>query len=324
MEESMSHLPSNHKLLTFALMIALVSCSTPVKPSAERAAPSPDTTVPKTFASPSEAGTALLAAAQSGDRSAVLGIFGPDGAEILLTGDPAQDGTNLRDFVTAYNRMHRWGQIKAGGETLYIGPDNYAFPIPLGQNQSGRWYFDTAAGKDEVLARRIGNHELGAIAACAATAKAQQHYLGQSHDGKVKQYAQKLVSDPGKQNGLYWPVATGQPESPLGKLGDFGRVVASNAGDRPPLFNGYYYRILTKPGDRLNGKTTGGFAILAYPAEYRNSGIMTFAVGKDGVVYQKDLGENTGTVALAMTEFNSSDGWTPAVPHSGSASRIQP
>jgi Protein of unknown function (DUF2950) len=319
----MSHLSSNCKLLTFGLWIVLVSCGTTVRPSAERAAPSAERTVPKTFASPSEAGAALLTAAQSGDRSAVLEIFGPDGAEILLRGDQSQDATNLRDFVTAYNRMNRWGQIKAGGQTLYIGPDNYAFPIPLGQNAAGRWYFDTAAGKDEVLARRIGNDELGAIAACDATARAQQQYLSQPHDGKAKQYAQKFVSDPGKQNGLYWPVADGQAASPLGKLGDFAKVAAANTGDRPLLFNGYYYRILTRLGDPQHGKTAGGFAILAYPAEYRNSGIMTFAVGKDGVVYQKDLGENTGNAALAMAEFNSSDGWTPAVPHSGTASRVQ-
>jgi len=320
----MSHLFSNFKLVTFALLVVLASCSRPVKPSAERAAPSAEKTVPKTFASPAEAGAALLAAAQSGDRSSVLEIFGPDGADILLTGDQSQDATNLRDFVTAYNRMNRWGQIKAGGQTLYIGPDNYAFPIPLGQNAAGRWYFDTAAGKDEVLARRIGNHELGAIAACQATARAEQQYSSQSHDGKAKQYAQKFVSDSGMQNGLYWPVADGQPASPLGKLGDFAKVVASTPSDRPPLFNGYYYRILPRPGEPQHGKMTGGFAILAYPAEYRNSGIMTFAVGRNGLVYQKDLGENTGSVALAMTGFNPSDGWTPVVPHSGAASRIQP
>ncbi len=235
-----------------------------------------------------------------------------------------QDGANLRDFVDAYKRMNRWGQIKAGGQTLYIGPDNYAFPVPLAQNSSGRWYFDTAAGKDEILARRIGKHELTAIAACEATANAQKQYLSRSHDGdKVKQYAQKFASDPGKHNGLYWPATEGQAASPLGQLGDFGKVVASNTGDHPPLFKGYYYRILTRPSDLVNGKMTGGFAILAYPAEYRNSGLMTFIVGKDGAVYQKDLGESTGEVASAMTEFNPADGWSPAVPHVGTASRAQ-
>jgi hypothetical protein len=278
------------------------------KPSAERG-------VTKTFASPSDAGAALLAAAQSGDRSALLEILGPDGEEVLSTGDAGRDRAGLRYFVDAYTRMNRWQKIKAGGQTLHIGPDNYAFPVPLDQNSSGRWYFDTAAGKDEILARRIGKGELTAIAACQATANAQKQYLSQAHDGgRIRQYAQKFVSDPGKQNGLYWPVAEGHAASPLGELGDFATAVASNTGEQPPLFNGYYYRILAKPG---------GFFILAYPAEYRNSGIITFIVGKDGVVYQKDLGEKTRDIALAMTEFNPADGWSPAMPHTGEATRAQ-
>jgi hypothetical protein len=304
----MSHLPSNHKILIFALVVSMASCSKPVKPRAEKAAS-------KTFASSSDAGAALLAAAQSGDRSALLEIFGPDGEEVLFTGDAAQDKNGLRYFVDAYTRMNRWQKIKAGGQTLYIGPDNYAFPVPLDQNSSGRWYFDTAAGKDEILARRIGKAELTAIAACEATANAQKQYLSHSHDhGKVKQYAQKFVSDPGKQNGLYWPTARGQAPSPLGELGDFAKAVASSAGDQPPLFNGYDYRILAK---------SKGFAILAYPAEYRSSGIMTFIVGEDGEVYQKDLGEKTRDVALAMVKFNPAEGWSPSVQHTGSASRAQ-
>ena len=274
----MSHLSSNHKLLTFVLLIVLVSCTTAVKPSAERAAPSPESTVPKTFASPSEAGAALLAAAQSGDRSAVLGIFGPDGAEILLTGDPSQDATNLRDFVTAYNRMHRWGQIKAGGQTLYIGPDNYAFPIPLGQNPSGRWYFDTAAGKDEVLARRIGNHELGAIAACAATARAQQQYLSQPHDGKVQTVCTKARERPGEAERVV--LACSGPVNPKARSANSAISGKSWLPTRRP--SSALQRLLLSDPDqagatRRHGKSTGGFAILAYPAEYRNSGIMTFA-----------------------------------------------
>jgi hypothetical protein len=282
----MSHLPSNYKTVIFALLISLISCSKTFKSPSEKTTSSTEKVAPsspRTFASPAEAGAALLLAAQSGDRSALMEIFGPDGPEVLLTGDPAQDATNLRDFVLAYTRMNRWGQIKAGGQTLYIGPDNYAFPIPLGQDSSGRWAFDTAAGRDEILARRIGGHELTAIAACQAAANAQKH---------------------------------GQPVNPA-QLGDFGKVVASNTSDRPPLFNGYYYRIPAK------GKTQGGFAVLAYPVEYRNSGLMTFIVGKDGVVYQKDLGEKTADIALAMTEFTAADGWSPAVPHTGTASRVR-
>jgi hypothetical protein len=283
----MSHLPSTDKVVMFAVIVSLASCGKAVKPSAENTQPEKTVAgqaVPKTFASPSEAGAALLAAAQSGDRSAWLEIFGPDGAEILFTGDAAQDGAHLRDFVVAYTRMNRWGQIKAGGQTLYIGPDNYAFPIPLDKDSTGRWSFDTAAGKDEILARGIGKNELSAIAACEATARAQKH---------------------------------GQAANALGQLGDFGKIVASNTGDHPPFFNGYYYRIPAK------GKSESAFAVLAYPAEYRRSGIMTFIAGKDGTVYQKDLGERTGDVALAMTEFIPSDGWSVAMPHTGTASRVQ-
>jgi DUF2950 family protein len=314
----MSHLASNHKVLIFALLISPAACNRPVehpKSSVEKVAP-------KTFASPSEAGAALLAAAKSGDRAALLEIFGPGGEEILFTGDAVRDKASLRDFVAAYTRMNRWGKIKAGGQTLYIGTDNYAFPIPLGQNPE-QWYFDTAAGKDEILARRIGQNELTAIAACQALAGSQKQYFSQTHDGgTVKQYAQKFVSDPGKQNGLYWLATEGRP-SPLDDFGDFGKSVASNTGDQPPLFNGYHYRILMRPSDLVNGKMIRGFAILAYPAEYRDSGIMTFIIAKDGAVYQKDLGEKTAEAALAMTDFNLADGWSPAVPHTGNALRAQ-
>jgi Protein of unknown function (DUF2950) len=299
---------SNHKTLIFLVLAALASCSKAVVPSAQKAAPT-------SFASPTEAGAALLAAAKSGDRNALIAIFGPDTEEVVFTGDAVRDRNNLQDFVDAYTRMNRWQKIKAGGQILYVGADNSAFPIPLGQNAAGRWYFDTAAGTDEIRARRIGKGELTAIAACEATANAQKQYIGQTHEGgAARQYAQKFVSDPGKHNGLYWPAVKGQAASPLGQLGDFAKAVASNRGDQPALFNGYYYRVLAKPD---------GFAILAYPAEYRNSGIMTFAVGKDGEVYQKDLGEKSGDVASGMTEFHPADGWNPAVTHTGTAARSQ-
>jgi hypothetical protein len=303
----MSHSISK-QILVSAVFLALVSCSKTTTPSAQKVLPS-------TFASPSDAGAALLAAAQSGDRSAVLAIFGPNGQDVLFTGDAAQDAANLRGFAEAYTRINRWEKIKAGGEVLYIGADNTAFPVPLGQTPSGRWYFDTAAGKDEILARRIGKNELTAIAACDAVADAQKRYFSQTQKrGPSRQYAGKFVSDPGKQNGLYWPAAEGQAPSPLGEFGDFTKALASNTGNQPTRFNGYYYRVLTKPGD---------FAILAYPTEYRNSGIMTFLVGRDGVVYQKDLGEKTGETALAIGEINSADGWTPAVSRTGTAARSQ-
>ena len=319
----MSRLVRNQKILAsclvlfvtlFALIITLASCS---KPENSPPAQSAQTT----FASPADAGAAFLEAAKSGDQGALVAIFGPDAKNVLFSGDAVKDKNALQDFVAAYGQMNRWREIKAGGEILYVGADNYPFPIPLGKNPSGQWYFDTAAGKDEILARRIGKGELTAIAACGALADAQTQYFSQTHDGDtVKRYAQKFVSDEGKQNGLYWQAPQGQTPSPLGELGDFAKAVGyTNSGNKPQPFNGYYFQILTKQGDKapggakdyiVNGKMTGGFAILAYPAEYRDSGIMTFIVGKDGTVYQKDLGEKTTDLAVAIAEYNPSDGWS--------------
>ncbi len=301
-------------LFLFALITSVASCN---KASDTKV-------VQKTFASPAEAGAAVLDAAKSGDQAAWLATFGPESKDVLFSGDAVKDKDTAQDFVAAYNQMNRWVKLKIGGQMLYVGADNYPFPIPLKQNSSGQWYFDTAAGEDEIIARRIGNGELTAIAACDAIADAQQQYFSQTHDGDTTpQFAQKFVADEGKQNGLYWPVAEGQTQSPLGQLGDFAKAAGyTNSGDKPQPFNGYYFRILTKQGDKApggakgyiqNGKMTGGFAILAYPADYRNSGIMTFVIGKDGTVYQKDLGEKTADLAVAMPEYNPGDGWVPAI-----------
>ena len=276
-----------------------------------------------TFASPEEAGAALLAAAQSRDPAALLAIFGPDGKDVVLSGDPVKDKDTLKEFVAAYNQMHRWQEVKVGGEMLSVGADNFLFPIPLGKTDSGRWQFDTAAGKDEILARRIGHDEWVAIAACTAIANAEAQYFKQPHNGdKVRQYAQRLVSDEGQQNGLYWPAAAGRPPSPLEAARDFAKAAGyTSAGTAPQPFDGYYFRILTKQGGGakggardyiVDGKMTGGFAVLGYPAAYRDSGIMSFIVGTDGVVYQKDLGESTTATAQALTAYDPAGGWTPA------------
>jgi hypothetical protein len=304
--------------LLFALIFSLASCNKPGNATTQNKA------AQKSFATPGDAGAAFLEATKSSDQSALLEIFGPDGKAALFSGDEVKDKNNLQDFVAAYNQMHRWREIKAGGEILYTGADNYPFPIPLGQNPSGQWYFDTAAGKDEILARRIGKDELTAIAACEGIADAQHRYFAQRHDGgNAERYAQKFISDEGTQDGLYWPVPAGQTPSPFEDVRDFAKAVGyTNAGDKPQPFNGYYFRILTKQGDQapggakdyiVNGMMTGGFAALAYPTEYRNSGIMTFIIGKDGIVYQKDLGEGTTAAAAALTEYNPGDGWYPAI-----------
>jgi DUF2950 family protein len=306
------------QLLCFGLPVMLlafiISLSSWWKPA--KVAAANDT--PKTFASPQEAGDALMKAAKSGNQALLLEIFGPSGREILFSDDTVKDANALKDFAAAYETMHRWGKIQAGGEMLYVGTENFPFPIPLQQNSSGQWYFNTDAGKDEMLARRIGKDELVAMAAVVALANAEQQYFNQVHPDK-KQYTQKFVSDPGKHDGLYWSASADEAQSPLGQMGDFARGMGyTNSGGKPQPFNGYYFRILTKQAGNdgtkdyvVNGTMTNGFAILAYPAEYQKSGIMSFLIGKDGVLYEKDLGKRTVDTAAAITEYNPGDGWKP-------------
>jgi hypothetical protein len=276
----------------------------------------------KAFALPDDAGNGLLEAAKSGDQNAVLAIFGPDSKEIVLSGDAVQDKNTLDVFVTAYGVMHRWRKMPDGAQILLVGADNFPFPIPLKKNPAGQWFFDTAAGKDEILARRIGRNELAVIDICGALADAQAEYFSQPHDdGGARQYALKFISDTGKQNGLYWESPAGQPKSPLGPLAAF----ATDEGysikpeSRAP-FHGYNFRMLKRQGSHaqggakeyvVDGKMAGGFAFVAYPAEYGNSGVMTFIINQDRVLLQKDLGKTTAETAAAMTEFDPDDGWTP-------------
>jgi hypothetical protein len=299
--------------LLVILPMSVVSCNKSDHANAPKAAQI-------TFGSPAEAGAALIQAAKSEDQTALLEIFGPESKEVLFSGDAVEDKNHLQEFIAAYDQMNRWSKLKAGGQFLYIGADNYAFPIPLDQNSAGRWYFDTAAGKDEILARRVGKGELAAIAVLNNLVDGERDYFNQTHDGdKTKQYAQKFISDDGKQNGLYWPVSQGETASPLGALAEFAKSLDyTNSSGKPQPFNGYYFQILDKQGDKANGgtkdyvvdgKMTRGFAILAYPAVYRNSGIMTFIVDQDGVIYEKDLGDKTQDVAVAMAEYNPGDGW---------------
>jgi len=303
--------------IVLVALSTLVACNKSKKTATENSAQ-------KTFATPAEASAALLQAAKSGDQAAFVEIFGPDGKEVLFTGDATKDKDQLQDFVAAYNQMNRWATIKTSGQVLYIGADNYSFPVPLGQGPDGRWYFDTAAGKDEILARRIGKGELSAITALDALVDAEHDYFNQAHDGdQTKQYAQKFVSDDGKQNGLYWQVSNGETPSPLGAFAEFAKSLGYiNAAGKPQPFNGYYFQILDRQRDEASGRTkdyvvdgkmTRGFAILAYPAEYRNSGIMTFIVDENGLIYQKDLGDKTQDVAVAMADYNPGDGWTRVV-----------
>jgi hypothetical protein len=272
----------------------------------------------KTFASPADAGKGLFEAAKTGNPETVLAIFGPGSKELVYTGDAAEDKSALDGFARAYQVMNRWRKMEDGSELLLVGADNQAFPIPL-KNSSGQWYFDAATGKEEIVARRIGRDEIVAIDVCAALADAQEQYFAQKHGG-VKQYAQKFLSDAGQQNGLYWESPQGSPRSPLGPLVAFateeGLTVKPDAAK--PFF-GYYFHRLDKQGSSakggakpylVNGKMIAGFAYAAYPAKYDDTGVKTFIVSQEGVIYEKNLGKETADIAKSLTEFNPDNTWT--------------
>ncbi len=298
------------------VVIGSALCCSRLRPATSRRRPAG----PKAFATPDEAGKALVQATTTQDKDAILAIFGPGSEDILSTGDPAQDKEAMQGFTRAYAVMNRWRKLGDGNQLLIVGAQNEAFPVPLMKNASGQWYFDAAAGKEEILARRIGRDELAAIDITAALADSQAQYFAQKHGG-VKQYAQKFISDPGQQNGLYWESAQGAPRSPLGPLVAFateeGYTVKPDAAQ--PYY-GYYFRRLDSQGPNakggakpyvVNGKMTAGFAYLAYPAKYDDSGIKSFMIDEQGVIFQKDLGKDTTTVAKAMTSFNPDPSWTP-------------
>jgi hypothetical protein len=272
----------------------------------------------KTFSSPEEASKALYAAAQSNDEKALLELFGAAGKEIVNSGDADEDTTSRAHFVKRYDEMNRLVKEPDGSVTLYIGERNWPYPIPL-VNKGSVWYFDTEAGKKEILYRRIGWNEASAIRVCQELAAAQKEYYSKQNN----EYAQKIFSDEGKHDGLYWKAADGEPQSPIGPLVAWA-VAQGNADSRggPPVpYRGYYFHILTRQGKNgpggaknyvVDGKMTQGFAFVAYPAEYRTSGVMTFLVGDDGVVYEKDLGKKTETVVQSMKEYDPNNRWVKA------------
>jgi hypothetical protein len=299
------------RLMLMGLMIPLAACKkseNPEKPSIS------------VFATPDDASNALLAAAKAGDQNALLAILGPDSKELIFSGDPVQDKNAKDAFVAGYGVMHRWRNMPDDAQILLVGADNFPFPIPLKKNGDGKWFFDTAAGKNEVLNRRIGRNELAIIDVCRAGAQGEAEYFSQLHDGeKTRQYATKFLSDPGKQNGLYWKTAEGQPPSPLGPLAALASAEGySTKPEGHKAFHGYYFHILKGQTDKtpggakqyvVDGKMTNGFAFVAYPAEYGNSGVMTFMINQDGVLLEKDLGKTTTETATAMTEFDPDSSW---------------
>jgi DUF2950 family protein len=270
----------------------------------------------KTFASAQEASDALVAAIKSGDEAAMLAILGSDGKDIISSGDPAEDKEHRATFVKKYDEMHRLVKEPDASTTLYIGAENWPSPIPVLQKGSV-WYFDSSAGVKEVLFRRVGQNEMSAIRVCQELVAAQNEYFAKEN----KEYAQKFASDEGKQDGLYWASADKQSESPIGPLVAAAGIPngAPKTLHTPPApFHGYYFRIVTRQGKAapggaadyiVGGKMTGGLAFVAYPAEYRNSGVMTFIVDKDGVVYEKDLGKKTENAGKSMKDYNPDSTW---------------
>jgi hypothetical protein len=281
-----------------------------------------EATEPKKFSSPESAGQAVYSAAKAEDSNAVLAIFGPEGREYLLTEDPSEDKAALVAFANDYETMHRWGKLEGDALVLNVGVENYPFPFPLVKSTDGQWSFSAEGAKKEILARQIGDNELTVIDILNEMADAQTEYFGTAHDGgKVKQYAQRFTSSEGKHDGLYWKVGEGEAESPLGPLAARASAEGYQKGTKesPEAFHGYFYRILKEQGAHadggahsyvVNGIMTRGFAFLAYPAEYRKSGVMTFLIGKDGRIYQKDLGPETVESAKAITSFDADDTWS--------------
>jgi hypothetical protein len=290
----------------------------------------------RTFSSADDALQALVSAAVAKDRSALASLFGPD-YDQLLSGDDVEDTKDLNEFAAAVGESAALQKAGDSEYTVTIGKDNWPTPIPLARN-NGRWFFDTKAGLDEVINRRVGENEFSAITTCRAYAVAQWEYYTEGdwdHDG-VAEYAQKLISTPGGHNGLYWETAEDDKPSPLGKFigaaqaEGYGPEASTdeNAGkggsdkdapqiDRAP-YHGYYFKILTRQGPHapggkysyvINGNMIAGYALVAYPDKWGNSGVMTFIISQQGRVYQKDLGPNTGTLAPAMTEYNPDPSW---------------
>jgi hypothetical protein len=274
----------------------------------------------KTFASPGDAVLALYTATKAGDSQALASIFGSRADTILHTGDEVADKNAAANFLRRYDEMHRVVIEPDQTASLYIGAENWPLPIPIEKNASGGWYFNTEAGAKEILYRRIGRNENDAIEILLELVRAQREYASESRDGApAGRYASFFVSSEGKQDGLYWKTTENKPPSPIGPVLAFASAEGYNIkqGESAP-FHGYFYRILTKQGasakggalDYLSeGKLVRGFAFLACPAEYGNSGVMTFIVNKDGIVYQTDLGDKTKELASAMQAYNPDSTW---------------
>lgn len=280
----------------------------------------------KTFSSASEAAKGLVEAARTGDTAQLIPLVGQEGVDQISAGDFGAAKQLLVGFVKAYDEKHAVTVEAQGVGYLEVGPGNWPFPFPIVRDGQA-WYFDTDRGNQEIIYRRVGRNELKAIALCEGYAQGQVEYSSKAHGSNPSGlYATRVRSDAGTQDGLYWSTSEGAPKSPMGPLiADAAEDTQDSAKseNRPAPYYGYFYKILTAqgpdaPGGAKNyivdGKMTGGFALIAYPAEYRSSGVMTFIVNKDGVVYEKDLGDETTDVASKIAAYNPDDSWQLAQP----------
>jgi hypothetical protein len=273
----------------------------------------------KTFKSPEEAVKSLMVAVRAGDTKEVLAIFGPTWNEIISKVDKVQDKAAKDRFIKAYDEMNKLDKETDSKMTLVVGQEEWPFPIPI-VKVGESWRFDTKAGKEELINRRIGRNELNTIQTCLAYVDAQREYAMKDWDGDgVREYAQKFMSTPGKKDGLFWKAKEGEEQSPMGPFAAQAvREGYTKTSDKPVPYHGYFYRILKAQGKNapggaydyvVKGKMIGGFALVAYPAEYGSSGIMTFVVNHDGVVYEKNLGSETAKIAIAMKAYDPDDTW---------------
>ena len=275
----------------------------------------------KLFASPEEAVQTLIAASKAGDTKALLAVLGPDARSIIDSGDPVADRNSRENFVRSYDEANALERPNDAEVILDVGNDTWPFPIPLVKEKGG-WRFDTHKGKQEILDRRIGKNELSTIQVCLAIVDAQrEYYLLNPQGDTLYHYAELITSTPGKRDGLFWETTVEEVASPLGPLVASARGEGYKKTGKPMPYHGYYYRLLKAQGANasggaydyvVRGKMLGGFALVAYPAEYGSSGVMTFMVNHDGIVFEKDLGPNTPAIVKKMTRFDPDGTWTRA------------
>lgn len=312
--EKIMKLKNTMKALAAALLITMAPAINAAPP-----APTAQTVVHKSFASPEDAARALADAVRAQDAKLLLTVVGPASRSWLSSGDEIADREIWRKFLVEYDRKHSISQVADGRAILLIGDGDWPFPAPLVRQGDG-WIFDSAAGREEVINRRVGRNELDAIQTLLAIVDAQREYAAADPDGNGSaDYARRFVSSEGTRDGLFWPVEAGEPPSPLGPLvGAATREGYGQKGGQPQPYHGYRYRMLTAQGKDAPGgaysylvrdRLMGGFAVVAYPAKYGISGVMTFIVNHDGTVYQKNLGKATEAEAVRMRSFNPDASW---------------